>query len=240
MQVQSTINKMKTISSTLLSAIVSARVSVGSSSGDKKIREASLDSVLKACSTSSVPPVKKRVDSVRHLLLSRGMKKVVAAAPFMPSGEEEEGRKGENGTSSAEDDHSLSLPSSSSSSSIRCSLTGASLDMDEFCVEVKAASAKQPKSSSSSSQSGSAADAVVVRASFEHFFNVMWYCTRLEYAIRFMARCWFEDHGRMIADGRRARRGGKTDPETGKKAPQDDDGDADEDGEEDEEEYEFY
>ena len=78
---------------------------------------------------------------------------------------------------------------------VRCSITGSPLE--DQCIEVRAAS-KAPASASApiATKEPSAnhlLPPVVVHQDFEHFFNMLWFCSKIEHVVRHTGKCWMED-----------------------------------------------
>jgi hypothetical protein len=63
--------------------------------------------------------------------------------------------------------------------------------LDDECLEIKPmGKGKQPSAAGAVEEHFMP---VVVRVEFEHFFNLLWYCSKIEHAVKMMARCWAED-----------------------------------------------
>ena len=83
---------------------------------------------------------------------------------------------------------------------VQCGVTGAVLE--DQCIEVRASS----KSSQPAAEQGGVLlhPPVVVHPDFEHFFNMLWYCSKIEHVVRHMGKCWMEDFQsscEQLADG---------------------------------------
>ena len=131
-----------------------------------------LSKVLTEAMNSSSPPCKKRVDAVKAL-----------ASKHQPDGFKD-------------------VP-------IFCAITG--LQLEDMCIEIRPAGRCTPSSSSSSGNNGlqqtrvqhnpaAYTGALVVHPEFEHFFNMFWFCCKIEHIVRHMGKCWMEDNSAEIAE----------------------------------------
>jgi hypothetical protein len=135
-----------------------------------------LSKVLLAVMNSSAPPMRKKVDAIKAI-------------------------------------NNRHVPDALVNGPVFCAVTG--VELEEMCIEVRPAG--------KTSAANAAADAVsqtqcadqnhaaannntqqqqqqyvylrplVVHTDLEHFFNMFWYCYKLEHVVRHIARCWLED-----------------------------------------------
>jgi hypothetical protein len=151
-----------------------------------------LYSVLSDVMNSSTPPTQRRVHSIKPVPIP-GCK--------FPSFEDP----------------------SSVAPSVYCSVTG--IKLDDLCVEVKPSGRiqqrlqrdeagcekKEEEEESATKENGNGTScatkqkhqslitaAVFVHADLEHFFNMFWFCYKIEHIVRHMARCWLEDYNQKI------------------------------------------
>jgi hypothetical protein len=137
-----------------------------------------LSRVLLAVMNSSAPPMRKKVDAIRAI----------------------------NGRHVA--DGLVDGP-------VFCAVTG--VELEDMCVEVRPAGKTSAATSGATpmlvgmehnpaTTNTTTANAhqqyiylrpIVVHTDLEHFFNMFWYCFKLEHVVRHMARCWLEDYNAL-------------------------------------------
>ena len=162
--VQSSMGKMQKLAKMLACVISTLRHAETSMNSREPY---SLGRTLVSCVNNSFPPCRKGAESVR-LAMCKGRSAV------------------SSGTAGGVDD------------TLRCSATGTSIEGG--CVEIRG-NARSASSSSSSSaphdtagQTAVSAGPVVVHMDLEHFFHMLWFCSKIEHVIRHMSRSWMEEH----------------------------------------------
>ena len=75
---------------------------------------------------------------------------------------------------------------------VHCCITGAALE--DQCIEVRAASKGGGGGPHVQQQQQQQNPPVVVHCDFEHFFHMLWYCSKIEHVVRHMGKCWMEDN----------------------------------------------